>query len=273
MNKYLAIRKLQWFSLICLVTLFSCNPTSQKPEETENKKLQIYFDKYELSGSFILYDLNNNRYMYVNPDQKDMEFIPASTFKICNSLIGLETGVIEDENFTIPWDSIDRGYESWNQDQTLATALKYSAVWYYQELARRVGEERMQELIDKANYGNKKIGGGIDLFWLRGDLRITPSQQIEFLKDLYFNQLPFSIRNQEIVKKIMIVEETDNYIMHAKTGWALKNSVGWYVGYIEKEDNVYFFVTCVQGDDFNMEDFGRARIEISRQILSELKII
>jgi len=242
-------------------------------KEIIKPEFQKYIDKHNVKGSFILFDLNANTYTFVYPDQKNLELPPASTFKICNSLIGLETGVIEDENFVIAWDSIDRGYNSWNQDQTLATALKFSAVWYYQELARRVGEEQMQKWINEANYGNREIGGGIDMFWLRGDLRITPIQQIEFLKKLYHNELPFSKHNQEIVKKIMVVEETDNYTMHAKTGWSINNSAGWYVGYVERNDNVYSFTCCIQGNDFNMENFGTARIEISRDILSALKII
>lgn len=262
-----------WISFILIFPMLGCNHPTTPLEKAGNSDFQHYFDEYDLSGSFILYDLNNDIYFFVNPEQKDIQFSPASTFKICNSLIGLETGVIEDENFIIRWDSLDRGYSSWNKDQTLASALKYSAVWYYQELARRVGEERMQEWINKTGYGNQQIGGGIDQFWLRGDLRITPSQQIDFLRSLYHNKLPFSVRNQEIVKKIMIVEETDDYVMHAKTGWALKNNAGWYVGYIEKGNNVYFFTTCVQGNDFNMENFGKSRIEISRKILADLGIL
>lgn len=264
-----------YFKLLFLIAIFnlSCVNRDLNTQTETRPEFQQYFNDYDLQGSFILFDLKEGAYLYVNPEQMDMEFPPASTFKICNSLIGLETGVIEDENFVIEWDSIQRNFEAWNKDINLSDAIKYSVVWYYQELARRVGEQRMQAWITKAHYGNENIGGGIDKFWLRGDLRITPQQQIEFLQKLYKNELPFSNRNQEIVKRIMIVEEADNYIMHAKTGWALVNNTGWYVGYVEKENNVYFFVTIVQGNDFNMENFGEARIKITRQILTELKII
>ncbi len=232
-----------------------------------------YFDEYKVVGSFVMYDMKNDRYTFYNPSQFNEEFPPASTFKICNSLIGLETGVIPDENFVIPWDSVVRGNPNWDRDNDLQSAFKYSVVWYYQELARRVGEGRMREWVTKAHYGNENIGGGIDQFWLRGDLRITPAQQIDFLKRLYLNQLPFSPRTMDIVKKIMIVEQTDDYILRAKTGWALIMNAGWYVGYVERSGNVYFFATCVQGDDFNMEDFGKSRIEITKRILKELRVI
>lgn len=259
--------------LLIIICSQSCVNQYDNNQNVSRPEFQQYFQDYKLQGSFILYDLNKDEYLYVNPDQKEMEFSPASTFKICNSLIGLETGEIEDENFVIEWDSIPRNYKVWDRDVNLSQAIKYSVVWYYQELARRVGLERMQKWIDKADYGNKNIGGGIDKFWLRGDLRITPQQQIEFLQRLYKNELPFSLRNQEIVKTIMIVEENDDYTMHAKTGWALVSNTGWYVGYVEKESNVFFFVTCVQGDDFNMENFGEARIKITRRILADLSII
>ena len=204
-----------------------------------------YFDKPGLKGSFILYDLKKDRFTVYNEAQMHESFLPASTFKICNSLIGLETGVIPDESFLIRWDGVKRGNENWDRDNDLASAFRYSVVWYYQELARRVGAEKMQYWVALARYGNRKTGGSIDQFWLQGDLRITPAQQIDFLKRLYLNQLPFSMRNLDIVKKIMVVEQGDGYVLRAKTGWAVTNSVGWYVGWMEKGNDVYFFSTCI----------------------------
>lgn len=261
------------FCILIGMALPGCQSKPGVQKEAQATGFEKYFEAFDLAGSFILYNLNDDSYLYVNPSQKDTLLRPASTFKICNSLIGLETKVLQDENTLFKWDGVERMADSWNQDQTLASAFRYSAVWYYQEVARRVGAARMQFWIDTLAYGNGQIGGGIDSFWLRGDLRISPAQQIEFLKKLYHNALPFSARNQEIVKKIMIVEENEHYTLRAKTGWAFKNSAGWYVGYVERDDNVYFFCTCVQGKDYNDEDFGRSRVEISRNILGDLGII
>lgn len=233
-----------------------------------------YFDKPGLKGSFVLYDLKKDQYTVYNEAQLHESFLPASTFKICNSLIGLETGIIPDESFVIKWDGKKRGNENWDMDNDLASAFRYSVVWYYQELTRRVGAESMQYWVSKAHYGNENTGGGIDQFWLRGNLRITPAQQIDFMKRFYLNQLPFSQRNIDIVKKIMIVEKGNGYVLRAKTGWAASNSVGWYVGWLEKGEDVYFFSTCIQGgDDFNMQDFGKFRIDITRSILKELTLL
>jgi beta-lactamase class D len=206
-----------------------------------------------------------------NEERLDSAFLPASTFKIINSMIALETEVIKDENEIIKWDSIDRGNDNWNRDQNLESGLKYSAVWFYQELARRIGEERMKYWVEASDYGNKNINGGIDVFWLRGDIRISSNQQIDFLKKLYFNQLPFSQKNQEIVKRIMIVDQTADYTIRAKTGWAARidNQIGWYVGYLEKGENVYFFTVNI--DIKNSDDAAKRKIIVSK-ILDHLQL-
>jgi beta-lactamase class D len=192
----------------------------------------------------------------------------------------LETGVIKDENFLIPWDSIERR-DVWDKDHTLKTAFRTSVVWYYQELARGVGLLRMKYWLDKAQYGNADTSGGIDKFWLYGGLRITPEQQIDFLRQLHNNKLPFSQRSMEIVKDILIVKDTAGYVMRAKTGWGSQDGkdIGWYVGYVEKAGNVYYFSNCVQTLSKNTEDeirsdqFDKSRKEIVASVLKELKII
>ena len=166
----------------------------------------------------MLYDLNRNRYIHYDPERCAERFIPASTFKIMNSLIGLETGVIPDEDYVIQWDGTQYAIPSWNQDHTLKTAILNSVVWYYQELARRVGRERMQSYVDAANYGNEDISGQIDTFWLEGGLRISANEQVEFLKRLYQDELPFSTRSVNIVKEILVLEKVGSYQLSGKTG-------------------------------------------------------
>ncbi len=243
----------------------------QKQKEEIRDDFKKYYDQQKVEGSFVLYDSKNNKLIFYNKKQFKAPFSPASTFKICNSLIGLETGVIADENFVIPWDSVVRPNAKWNKDHDLKSAFKNSTVWYYRELARRVGAEKMKYWVEKSKYGNMDISGGVDLFWLKGGLRITPEQQIDFLKRLHDDKLPFSKRTTDIVKKIMIVKDTLGYILRAKTGWADddKKSTGWYVGYLETTDNVYYFSNCIQTPDF---DKAKARMEITEQILNELKL-
>jgi beta-lactamase class D len=137
----------------------------------------------------------------------------------------------------------------------MKSAFKYSVVWYYQELARRVGEKRMKKYLSKNNYGNKDTGNQIDQFWLAdkgGKLRVTMEEQIAFLQKLYDEDLKFSKRSQQLVKGIMLDEqETKEYQLFGKTGAANYDgmSYGWYVGWIESSGNVYFFATLIEASD------------------------
>ncbi len=257
-----------FFSLILIIT-----STSFPQKVEERKDLKKYFDEYGHKGCFVLYDLKNNSYINYNPKRCAERFIPASTFKIFNSLVGLETGAVRDEFEVFKWDSVKRFYEKWNQDIDMVNAFKYSAVWYYQELARKIGQERMQKFITENHYGNENISGGIDMFWLNGGLKISADEQIEMLKKLYHNKLDFSQRTMNIVKRIMIYDQNKEYVMRAKTGWAMRveDQIGWFVGYVEKGSNVYFFALNLQSK--KPEERFKSREEITYNILKYLEII
>ena len=255
------------------------NQTIQAGELTPNIKIQVaqrlncasYFREQNIQGSIIIFDRNKNLFYQDNNSRNETGFLPASTFKIFNSLVALETGVIKDELAILTWDGIKRDFDFWNRDYNMRQAIKYSAVWFYQVLARKIGHQRMQEYINKVGYGNRNIGleKDLDRFWLSGKLRITPKEQINFLRRLYAGNLPFSERSMNIVKDILIVEQTPEYTLRAKTGWttAPKPDLGWYVGYLEQNDNVYFFATNI--DIVKPED-AKARLSITRRCLQDL---
>lgn len=251
-----------------LFLIGSCSVKSATPD------LQPIFDKYGYKGCIVVYDLNHNKTIMHNPERCDQEYIPASTFKIPNTLIALDAGIVENGDHQMKWDSVERNVKSWNRDHTLQTAYDNSAVWYYQELARQAGSERMQEYMDLFDYGNRDIGGALDSFWLNGNIRITAVQQIEFLKKIHLNQLDVKASALEELKRIMVREENPEYTLRAKTGWGFRAGVdiGWFVGYLETEENVFFFATNIEGrGDF--EGFGQARVQITMDILRKLKII
>lgn len=260
-----------------LTGLQSCG---SRPTLTIRTDLEVYYDKFGVDGSFALYDNSKSSYVLYNPDQFEHPFTPASTFKICNSLIGLETGVIADADFVIPWDSVPRN-PIWDKDHDLRNAFKNSTVWYYQELARRVGRSRMKHWLDTVHYGNADTSGGIDKFWLTGGLRITPKEQLDFLKRLHDNTLPCSQRSMDIVKSIMIVRDTLGSVLRGKSGWGTQDGqeIGWFVGYVEVGDRVYYFANCVQADSASMNDtessirFDRSRRGIVYGVLEGMGII
>ncbi len=257
--------------VICFLSFISIY--SQRYET--GKGFDSVFSHYGVTGSFSLYNLKSNTYILWNESQFDSLYTPASTFKIPNSLFALETGVILDENEIIPWDSVVRWLPAWNRDHNLRDAFKNSTVWFYQELARRIGRERMQEFISAIGYGNQDISGALDSFWLNGVLKISPRGQITMLVNLYNNTLPFSQRTMDIVKKIMIREKTENYTLRAKTGWSTqeKRDIGWFVGFVERSDNVWFFACCIQAPDETIPDFTEIRLKITNEILRGMGIL
>jgi beta-lactamase class D len=177
---------------------------------------------------------------------------PCSTFKIPNSLVGLETGVIADEGTVLKWDGVKRSRPEWNRDHTLASAIKVSAVWYYQELARRVGAERMQTLLSAIPYGNADISGGIERFWLGGSLQVSPNEQVAFLERLRLSQLPFSERSQRIVRDILLQESPGPIAYRGKTGSCGFDGApdhGWWVGWVETDGQATVFAMLVRGEE------------------------
>lgn len=262
------------FRIILPVLLLAA--CSSGPQRIERKDFARFYEARQLEGAFALYDAQRNRWLLYNPEACAQALLPASTFKVCNSLIGIETGVIPDEKHLMRWDSVTRSIPAWNRDHDLQSAFRHSVVWYYQALARQVGSLRMKSWLDAAHYGNADTAGGIDKFWLTGGgLRISPLQQVDFLKRLHERQLPFSARTIDIVERIMVVEDTAGYVLRAKTGWGAQDGqeIGWYVGYLTRGEAVYYFANCLRTADPEHPGFLSARKDIALGILAELGIL
>ncbi len=255
-------RKITILLALVSVGLISCNQN----KNTDNWKKS--FQDNNVNGTFVLKNLDSNKTLIYNQERSNKEFVPASTFKILNSMIALQVSSITSIDDTIKWDEVDRGYKPWNKDQTMKSALPISCVWFYQELARRSGKEKMQKWITESNYGNKKIENNIDRFWLDGKLAISANEQIDFLEKLINNKLPFDKNIQETVKKIMITDSTENYIIHSKTGWS--NNIGWNIGFVETKNNVWIFALNIDMNDIKMANIRKS---ITYDILKEQKII
>ena len=180
-NRFLKDTKFNMKPILLILIVVGLTDCTPKLSIEVREDFVKYYDYFGVKGSFVLYDEQENKYVFYNRAQSDHPFTPASTYKICNSLIGVETGVIKDDSFLIAWDSIVRN-PIWDKDHDLKTAFANSAVWYYRELAKRVGPDRMKYWLDKADYGNSDTSGGLDQFWLTGGLRISPAQQLDFLR-------------------------------------------------------------------------------------------
>ena len=179
------------------------------------------------------------------PRYRDSSYQPASTFKIVNSLIGLQTGKISNDSMIIKWDGVTRWHDDWNKDLTMYEAFRVSSLPYYQEVARRIGRDTMQHWFDSLDMAQKEVTNPIDSFWLDNSLKITPDEQLGLVKQLYFNQLPFFKSYQEMVKRAMLFESNTNYRLGYKTGWGADEkgiNIGWIVGWIEENNHPFFFV-------------------------------
>lgn len=260
--------------IISFLLVAGCKNNNVTVEDSFKK----YFDDNKVTGCFGLWDNAQNQFTIYNLQRfRDSAYLPASTFKIFNSLAALSTGRIFSDTVIVPWDRVVRlspggdTMDAWNKDMNMREAFEVSNVGFYQEMARRVGRDTMQHLLDSVKYGNHKMGGAVDSFWLNNSLKITADEELGFVKRLFFKQLPFQNRDQEIVKDLMIREKTDKYILAYKTGWGTKengNQLGWIVGWIEENMHVYFFSLNVESTDKNI-DMKTVRLNILRGILKQ----
>lgn len=257
-----------------LATVIAAVPARAQAPVEELVHLQPLVDSTGYMGTVVVYDASNDAYSAVNTTGAPRRLIPASTFKILNALIALETGVVEGAETVILWDSVPRERTELNQDHDLASAFRVSAVPHFQALAREIGEERMTEYVERVGYGNSDVSGGIDSFWLTGDLAISPLEQIDFLVRLYRGDLPFSDHAMDVVREIMLVEQTAEHTIRAKTGWGIlpDGHVGWWVGWVEKGDDVYFFATALETEEPD-DDFANARIALTRRVLEGMGVL
>lgn len=245
-----------------------CSPNNVTTDES----LEKFFKENNATGCFALMNNANGEFtMYNLGRYRDSAYLPASTFKIVNALIGLQTGKIINDSMIIKWDGKDRHRSECNQDMSMYQAFRLSCPAWYQELARRIGKDTMQQWLDSLSYGNKKITK-IDTFWLDNSLKIRPDEELGLVKKLYFNQLPFYKLNQEIVKKAMLFEDTPNYKLSYKTGWGHKENganLAWVVGWIEENRHPYFFVLNFETAPQNA-DIPGIRMKMLKGILKQL---
>lgn len=240
----------------------------------ENESIEKVFYENQVKGTFVLYNPKTNSFIGYNEKRAKERFYPASTFKIYNSLIALHTGAVKnvDEIF-YRYNGEKVFLKSWKHDSNLRYAIKVSQVPAYKLLAKKIGMKQMQEEIDRLNFGNKELGKQVDEFWLRGPLKISSIEQCELLAKLANNELPYSENIQKQVQDIILLENIEGWNLHGKTGWAtsnIKTPIGWFVGYIEKQGEIYSFAINLDMKDGN--DLYK-REKITKEALKVLKIL
>lgn len=277
--------RLRLWAVACVCLLTACGGETAAPEPHNDQvpaekretlpHFQSLLDSARLEGGVFVFDPQQNIIFANDFSRWDQGQLPASTFKIPNSLIALETGVVQDQNTVFKWDGKKRRLKQWEQDLNFHDAFHLSCVPCYQEIARKVGVERMKNFLAQFEYGNMIVdSASIDKFWLEGESKISPQQQIAFLQRLHDRRLGISARSDSLMKQMMVIADTNGFRLSGKTGWAIRDSsnTGWFVGFVEHNGKTLYFATLVFPlPDFDIDNFASARREITLAALRYLK--
>jgi len=271
--------------LLCLliVSLASCensssNNSNAPSRHIEKKELAKILDYANVEGSVVIYNPQTNEH-YSNSFDGAMKYaLPASTFKIANSIIGLELGILEDTSTVFKWDGSPRAFPIWEQDLPLKEAFQKSCVPCYQELAREIGTQRMNNYLENIKFGQMIVNDQtIDNFWLVGTSNINSLQQINFLERLYRKELPISNKTNRILRDILKIGTYKDFLLSGKTGFetSSESHTGWFVGYIERSNELYFFASRIspRKKNYEVDEFIKLRKEIVLEAFKVLEII
>lgn len=234
-------------ALILALFLILLPQTPPAPTPSEDPEMARLFAAAGVEGTLVIASADGRQSYVHNGRRAARRYPAASTFKILNSLIALEEGVISGAEDRLQWDGTRHNFESWNRDQTLRSAFQVSCVWCYQELARRIGPARYRHHLRQAGYGELREPFELTRFWLDGSLRVSALDQIELLRRITRRSLPYRPQSYDTLRQVMLVESGPEvaypYELRAKTGWATISSpeIGWYVGYAESRGRVWLF--------------------------------
>lgn len=210
------------------------------------------------NSTLVMYQMETDTLLSVNPRRAMQRFAPYSTFKVFNAMVALETGVMTDVESRLEYDASVYPlndlpdtvlFNHWREPHNLRTGMRYSVVWFYTEVARMIGQEQMQFYLDEIGYGNANASAWIEerQFWLGNGLEISAYEQVNFLRRMLDYDLPVARSTLDSLRDILVLEHTDSYTVSGKTGTALAGGVSWFIGYVEHEDQTTVFALNTDG--------------------------
>ncbi|NTS77179.1 class D beta-lactamase [Catenovulum sp. SM1970] len=253
------------FSLLCTFTAFAQQAAPHKPQPLCQSECAMLIKAKR--GDYV-YQYNHQRI--------SRRYTPFSSFKIANTLIALDSGKITSLNQPLTFDLTKYPVEKWwpkiwyQAPVDIRTAFQSSALPVYQQLALEMGAKTVQQYVDQFDYGNKDISSGIDSFWLNGSIEISAAEQVELIANIEQQNYPLKATTYSLFKQVMLVEKTDDYALYAKTGTGPvgpKKYIGWYVGYIERADNTFYFAFNLDGTNF--KGIVKERVPTAKKILKQ----
>lgn len=241
-------------------------------EWLDNPAVARVFEHAGVRGTFVLHEIGSQQVQGYNRQRAETRYLPASTFKIPNTLIGLASGAVSSVDEVFRYDGQPKFLKTWEHDMGLREAIKVSNVAVYQVLARRIGLNQMRSQVAALDYGNADIGDEVDQFWLKGPLAISAVEQAQFLARLAQGQLPIAEDIQASVREISFLEVGDGWRLYGKTGWgtAIKPGIGWWVGWLEQKGKVYSFALNMPMNDLRS---ANKRIELGKASLKALGLL
>lgn len=238
----------------------------------ESPQVGHLFNNAGVKGTFVLYDVTAQRLIGHNHARANTRFVPASTFKIPNTLIGLSVGAVKSIDEILAYGGKPQPFKAWEKDMSLREAITLSNAAIYQELTQRIGLERMHDGVSRMDFGNGEIGTVVDDFWLVGPLKISAVEQTRFLARLAQDALPFPKDLQDVVREAIWLEQGNNWTLYGKTGWvnAPNPGVGWWVGWVQKDGHVYAFALNI---DIQQATDASKRVELGKASLKALGVL
>ena len=259
---------------IPILSVYASDQTGYHFDTTEKNITQLNlssnFGNY--TGSFVLYDQATDKWNIYNIDNASTRIPPNSTYKIYDALLGLESGIITPEHSTFTWNGEPCPFDSWESDQDLTSAMHNSVNWYFQAIDSQAGFQSVKTFLQTINYGNQNTGTNLNLYWTDFSLKISPIEQVELLQNFYQNNFHFDRKNIQAVKNALLLSTTSSGSLYGKTGTGRVNGKdvnGWFVGYIESDNNTYYFATNIQAPS---NATGSQATEITEAILSDFGI-
>ena len=259
---------------IPILSVYASDQTGYHFDTTEKNITQLNLSSNfgEYTGSFVLYDQSADRWNIYNMEHASTRVSPNSTYKIYDALLGLESGIITPEHSTFTWNGEPCPFESWESDQDLTSAMHNSVNWYFQAIDSQAGFQSVKTFLQTINYGNQNTGTNLNLYWTDFSLKISPIEQVELLQNFYQNNFHFDRKNIQAVKNALLLSTTSSGSLYGKTGTGRVNGKdvnGWFVGYIESDNNIYYFATNIQAPS---NATGSQATEITEAILSDFGI-
>lgn len=235
------------------------------------------FDDAGAVGTFVLLDAATGRTFRHDPERAARRYPPASTFKVYNALVALETGVVRNPDSTFVWDGVERSVAAWNRDHTLRSGMAASTVWLYQRVAEAVGRRRYEAAFRREPFGNGAVGDALTTFWLTGPLAVSADEEVVFIDRLRRGALSFSAENQATVRDLIpVLAEGEGYAVRAKTGWALREGapdLGWIVGWVERPEGDVVFALNVEAAPGSAFEMGPGRLRLALELLGEAGVL